>query len=155
MGGLSHFATTRSREHTFTHEDESGTDIICISSDRRVKPSNGKDSIVIWVFNIRNYLYYISTQTFKVGFLRSKYDVYHYSTHHLLFVSESDLKIQFEYVSVSAVSIRIRSLFTHNHRKYGKYRDLTDSEFLPRSASTWGGSSLQAPVSMPLSGRSC
>jgi hypothetical protein len=67
---------------------------------------------------MRNYPYHISIWIFKVGFLRSKYNEYHYSTHHLLFVFESDLRIQPEkeklYVSISAVSVRIRSVFIPN-----------------------------------------
>jgi hypothetical protein len=38
-------------------------------------------------------LYHISIQISEVGFLRSKYDGYHYSTHHLLFLTESDPRI--------------------------------------------------------------
>jgi hypothetical protein len=62
----------------------------------RVKHSNGKDRIRIRAFNICNYLYRISIQIFKVGFLRFKYDECHYSTHRLVFVSEFDSIIQLE-----------------------------------------------------------
>jgi hypothetical protein len=62
----------------------------------RVKHSNSKDRIRIRAFNIRNYPYCISIWIFKVGFLISKYDEYHHSTHHIMFVSESDPRIQSE-----------------------------------------------------------
>jgi hypothetical protein len=47
----------------------------------RATRSNGKDHIRIRTFNIRNYPYHIGIRILKVGFLRSKYDDYHYSTH--------------------------------------------------------------------------
>lgn len=43
------------------------------------KHSNDQSRIQIRAFNICNYLYCISIWIFKVEFLRSKYDGYHYS----------------------------------------------------------------------------
>jgi hypothetical protein len=64
--------------------------------------------------------YHISIWKFKVQFLWSKYDEYHYSTQNILSVSEFDPRILSKkeqlYVSVyvSATSVCIRSVFIPN-----------------------------------------
>jgi hypothetical protein len=97
-----------------TSSDESGTDIIRLTE--RVRHSNGKDRIWIRTFIIRNYPYRISIRKFNVKFLWSKYDEYHDSTQNIL--SESDLRIQTETekLSLSTVSVRIRSIFIPRYK---------------------------------------
>jgi hypothetical protein len=68
--------------------DESGTDII-----RPIDRPKGSDTQMVWPYpnpdiNIRKYPYCISIRKFKVEFLWSKYDEYHYSTQNILSVSK-------------------------------------------------------------------
>jgi hypothetical protein len=70
------------------------------------------------IFNIRNYPFCISIQKFKVEFLWSKDDEYHYSTKNILSVFVFNLRIQSEkeklFVFVSAVPVCIWSVFIPN-----------------------------------------